>query len=270
MTKPGTVGTHEVRWRAEGARMITAMQPLDVLPLLRRVADELGVNAWLVGGCVRDQLLGRECHDIDVVVEGDALALAAGFAVAADATPPALFPRFGTAHVCWGDLEIEFAAARAESYPEDSRQPDVRPATIREDVRRRDFTVNALLMDLDGNVVDLVRGRLDLEQGILRTPLDPVRTFSDDPLRMLRACRFAAQLGFGLADDMPLAMREMAERARQPKVSVERITEELRKLLVSEWPSAGLELLHEGGLLAVVLPELETMVGVEQNEHHRW
>lgn len=241
-----------------------------ILPALRRAADDLDVQAWLVGGYVRDHLLGRESHDIDVATEGDALGLATRFAELAGAPPPVLFPRFGTAHVRWGAEEIEFATARSESYPDDSRKPEVRPATIREDVMRRDFTVSALLMDLDGNVVDLVRGRRDLEAGTLRTPLDPIQTFSDDPLRMFRAARFAAQLGFGLDSHIPPAMRAMAERARPPKVSVERIADELRKLLAGPWPSAGLEVLHDGGLLAVVLPELEACVGVEQNQHHLW
>ncbi len=150
------------------------------------------MQAWAVGGYVRDHLLERPHPDLDVVVAGDALELATRFAQAVGARKPVLFPRFGTAQVTWGDRLVEFATARAESYAPDSRKPEVRPAPIEADLERRDFTINALLMDLEGQVLDpLGRGLPDLEARLLRTPRDPAATFEDDPLRMLRAIRFA-------------------------------------------------------------------------------
>ncbi|HEY4026380.1 MAG TPA: HD domain-containing protein [Candidatus Dormibacteraeota bacterium] len=238
-------------------------------PLLRHVADDLGVRAWAVGGYVRDAILGRPHHELDVVVEdGRALEMAEAFASAARTRRPALFPRFGTAQVTWGDRLVEFVSARAESYSPDSRKPFVRPASVEEDLVRRDFTVNAMLMDFEGRVIDPLDGRADLERRLLRTPRPPDVTFSDDPLRMLRAIRFAAQLGFDLAPDLLPAMRRLRERARPPVVSVERVTDELRKMLMSDRPRRALELLDEGGLLEVVLPEVYACHGVEQGGYH--
>ncbi|TMF87590.1 MAG: HD domain-containing protein [Chloroflexi bacterium] len=246
-------------------------EPLDpAFPLIKRAAHEQGVRAWAVGGFVRDRLLGRAHPDLDILVEdGDALRLAERFAELAGAHKPVLFPRFGTAQVTWGDRLVEFATARAESYATDSRKPEVRPATLREDLERRDFTVNTLLMDLDGHVHDpLGRGLADLEARLLRTPRDPVETFSDDPLRMLRAIRFAAQLGFRLAPDLLPAMRKLKDRLRPPVLSVERTADELRKMLLSERPALALELMDEGGLLEIVLPELAATKGVAQKGWH--
>ncbi|HEY8641803.1 MAG TPA: HD domain-containing protein [Candidatus Dormibacteraeota bacterium] len=248
-----------------------ASQPLDpAFPLLKQAAAEQGVRAWAVGGFVRDHLLGRPHPDLDVVVEGgDALKLAERFAELAGTRKPVLFPRFGTAQVTWGDRLVEFATARAESYLPESRKPEVRPATLEADLERRDFTVNALLMDLDGQVHDpLGRGRADLEARVLRTPREPDQTFDDDPLRMLRAIRFAAQLGFELAPDLLPAMRGLRDRLRPPVLSVERTADELRKMLVSERPALALELMEAAGLLEVVLPELAACRGVEQRGYH--
>jgi poly(A) polymerase len=158
--------------------------------------------------------------------------------------------------------------ARAESYAPDSRKPDVRPASLEEDLRRRDFTINTLLMDLDGKVHDLLGGRKDLEARLLRTPTDPLRTFADDPLRMLRAVRFASELGFELAPDLLPAMREMKSRLAPPVVSVERAADELRRMLTSERPRLALELLDAGGLLEVILPEVAACKGVPQTGYH--
>jgi len=250
---------------------VGASQPLDpAFPLLKQAAAEQGVRAWAVGGFVRDHLLGRPHPDLDVVVEGgDALKLAERFAELAGTRKPVLFPRFGTAQVTWGDRLVEFATARAESYLPESRKPEVRPATLEADLERRDFTVNALLMDLDGQVHDpLGRGRADLEARVLRTPREPDQTFDDDPLRMLRAIRFAAQLGFELAPDLLPAMRGLRDRLRPPVLSVERTADELRKMLVSERPALALELMEAAGLLEVVLPELAACRGVEQRGYH--
>lgn len=238
-------------------------------PLLGRVAEEIGARAWAVGGYVRDTILGRPHPDLDVVVEdGRALEMAEAFASAAGARRPALFPRFGTAQVTWGDRLVEFVSARAESYAPDSRKPFVRPASVEEDLVRRDFTVNAMLMDFDGRIVDPLGGRADLERRLLRTPRPADVTFTDDPLRMLRAIRFAAQVGFDLAPDLLPTMRRLRDRARPPVVSVERVTDELRKMLLSDRPRRALELLDEGGLLEVVLPEVHACHGVEQGGYH--
>ena len=245
------------------------MEADPALGFLKQAAAEVGVRAWVVGGYVRDRLLGRERPELDVVVEdGDALLLAEHFARLTGARRPALFPRFGTAQVTWQGRQIEFVTARAESYLPDSRKPEVRRASLREDLLRRDFTVNALLMDLDGNVLDPVGGLRDLERRVLRTPREPLETFNDDPLRMLRAIRLAVQLGFVLDPGLLPAMRRLRERARPPVLSVERINEELRKMLLSAQPDRAIQLLDAGGLLEVLLPEVYACHGVEQRGWH--
>src|SRR5712692_8934083 len=241
----------------------------ELLRLLKGAAADLHVKAWIVGGYVRDKLLGRPHHNPDVVVEdGDALELAQRFAQLAGAPPAVTFERFGTAQVALPGRLVEFVTARAESYAPDSRKPDVRPATLEEDLRRRDFTVNTLLMDLEGRIHDPLGGRADLEAGLLRTPADPLRTFADDPLRMLRAIRFAAELGFNLAPNLIPAMREMRSRLAPPVISVERIADELRRMLSSERPKLALDLLDEAGLLEVILPEIAACKGVAQSGYH--
>jgi poly(A) polymerase len=249
-----------------------ASQPLaekELLSLLNSAADDLQVRAWIVGGYVRDKLLGREHRNPDVVVEdGDALELARRFAELADAPPPVTFERFGTAQVTLPGRLVEFVTARSESYATESRKPDVRRATLEEDLRRRDFTVNTLLMDLDGNVRDPLGGRKDLEAKVLRTPTDPIRTFEDDPLRMLRAIRFAAELDFTLAPDILPAMRRMKSRLAPPVISIERIADELRKMLASDRPKRALELLDQAELLEVILPEIAACKGVPQTGYH--
>jgi len=252
---------------------VAADQPMadeEVRRLLKQAATELGARAWIVGGYVRDHLLGRPHPDIDVVVEeGLGFDLARRFAELAGAGEPVIFERFGTAQVTVPGHLVEFVSARAESYVADSRKPDVRAATLDEDLRRRDFTVNTLLMDFDGNVHDpLGRGLADLDARVLRTPADPIQTFNDDPLRMLRAIRFAAQLGFELAPELLPAMRQMKDRLQSPVVSVERVADELRKMLVSERPRLALELLDQGALLEAILPEVAACKGVKQGGYH--
>lgn len=237
--------------------------------ILKEAVADLGLRAWAVGGYVRNTLLGLPHPDLDVVVEGgDALAVAERFARLTGSRRPAIFPRFGTAQVTWGNRLVEFASARSESYAPDSRKPEVRPASLEEDLLRRDFTVNAILMDLDGRVYDPLGGRADLERRLLRTPRDPLETFKDDPLRMLRAIRFAAQLDFRLDESLLPAMRLLRERARPPVLSVERVNEELRKMLLSERPRRALELLDASGLLEVLLPEVYATHGVGQGGWH--
>jgi len=241
----------------------------ELLKLLKRAAADLEAQAWVVGGYVRDKLLERPHPNPDVVVErGDALKLAERFAELAGAGAPVMFERFGTAQVTLPGHLVEFVNARAESYATDSRKPDVRPATLDEDLRRRDFTINTLLMDLDGKLHDPLGGRKDLEARNLRTPTDPLRTFADDPLRMLRAVRFATELGFELAPDLLPAMRQMKGRLAPPVISAERIADELRRMLVSPRPRLALELLDAGGLLDAVLPELAACKGVPQSGYH--
>jgi poly(A) polymerase len=206
--------------------------------------------------------------DIDLVTVGiDPLPLLAAVATAFGWHPPERFERFGTAQIRGPGYVVEGVRARAERYDPDSRNPDVRPGTLAEDVGRRDFTVNALCQTLDGRVIDITgKGLTDLRAGVLRTPSDPLETFSEDPLRMYRAARFVAQLGFALAPGTVEAMRAQAQRTSI--LSVERITDELRRMLVSRHPANGIHVLREGGLLEYVLPELLAAIGVEQGGFH--
>ena len=243
----------------------------EVVDALRDAATELGVEAYLVGGFVRDRLLGRTTSkDIDALVVGEgAVELLAHVGHRFGWNRPQRFDRFGTVQVRGDDFVVEAVRARRERYNPDSRKPDVEPGTLEEDIWRRDFTVNALAQDLQGRLLDLTgRGLDDLVAGVLRTPLDPADTFDEDPLRMFRGARFVAQLGFTLAAGLVEAMRAQAHLARPPKISVERIHDELVRLLTSEHPRAGVEVLREGGLLAQVLPEVEAMIGVEQSGWH--
>jgi poly(A) polymerase len=253
------------------ARLRPVPPPLDLprlLELIRLSAAELGIEAFLVGGFVRDRLLGRESKDIDVVVVGaDGVPLLERVAAQLGWARPAVFERFATAQVRGGEFIVEVVQARAERYDPESRKPDVRPGSLEDDIARRDFTINALAETLDGRVLDLTgRGLDDLRDGILRTPLDPADTFSEDPLRMFRAARFVAQLGFRLADGLEEAMRAMAHRASI--LSGERVRDELSRLLVSPHPREGLEVLRSSGLLEVSFAELLPMVGVEQGGWH--
>jgi poly(A) polymerase len=241
----------------------------DVLDAVAGAARRRGVECYLVGGFVRDRLLGREVRkDIDLLVVGDgAVELLSDVAASFSWSRPQQFEHFGTAQVRGDDFVVEVVRARAERYDPESRKPSVRAGTLDEDVWRRDFTVNALCQTLDGTVLDRTgRGLDDLRDRVLRTPLDPAETFGEDPLRMFRAARFVAELGFRLADGVIEAMRDQAHRA--DILSVERIATELRRLLIGDHPAAGIEVLRVGGLLDVVLPELPAMVGVEQSGYH--
>jgi poly(A) polymerase len=251
----------------------------DVLEALRGGVAELGLEAYLVGGFVRDRLRGlplAEVKDIDLLVVGaDGTEVLRRLARQLGWAPPQRFERFGTAQVRGDGFVVEVVQARAERYDPASRKPDVRPGTLDEDIWRRDFTVNALCQTLEGHLLDRTgRGIDDLRAGILRTPLEPRETLSEDPLRMYRAARFAAQLGFDPAAGLLEAMRSEAHRADilgpARVLSVERVAEELRRLLVSPHPRKGMEVLRDSGLLAVSVPELQAMVGVEQSGFHRY
>ncbi len=231
-------------------------------------------NLWIVGGYVRDKILGLHAqgNDVDLVMQSNALELAhllndRGLTEIA----PVVYPRFGTAMVRVAGCDVELVTARKESYAEGSRKPaEIEPATLEEDAVRRDFTINTLLENLhSGEIVDpLGQGLPDLTAKCLRTPLPPDATFADDPLRMLRAVRFAARLGFEIAPSTWDAMIRNVKRLAPPTVSWERIQAEFSKMLMAPSPSHGLEMLRRSGLVDQIAPELGEMVGVTQNEFH--
>ena len=246
-----------------------------VYQLIGETADRMGVRAFAVGGVVRDYFLGRPCTDIDIVCLGSGIDLA--LEVAHTIRPDKqvhVFQNFGTASFNYRQGEtvwqIEMVGARKESYRRDSRKPIVEDGTLEDDQNRRDFTINAMAVGLNadnfGVLVDPFGGIRDLDQGIIRTPLDPLLTFSDDPLRMLRAIRFASQLGFSIAPDTFDAIR--ANTSRLEIVSQERIATELDKILLSPKPSVGLRLLYSSGLLQLILPEIAQLKGVESVDGH--
>ena len=229
-------------------------------------ADSIGRPCYAVGGCVRDFFLGRPSKDIDFVTVGSGIELAEVVAkLLGKGTHLTVFRNFGTAQVKRRSVELEFVGARKESYQRDSRKPIVEDGTLDEDLSRRDFTVNALAIRINregfGELVDLFDGLSDMEKGILRTPLDPDITFSDDPLRMMRAVRFATQLQFEIYPETFAAIRRNAERLRI--ISRERIVDELMKIMGSPRPSIGWQLLLDSGLLPIIMPELAAMKGVQ-------
>ena len=236
---------------------------------ITRVVDRMGVEAYVVGGYVRDYYLYRPSSDIDVVVVGSGVAVAEelGKELGAKVT---IFKTYGTAMLRWRDTEVEFVGARKESYTPESRNPLVEPGTLEDDQRRRDFTINAMAWSLNGDrfgeLVDPFGGMEDLDDCIIRTPCEPDKTFSDDPLRMMRAVRFASQLGFDIDDETFDGICRQAERIKI--ITKERINVELNKILASPVPSIGLTLMHNSGLLQYVLPELERMSGVERRGKH--
>lgn len=234
------------------------------LQTVARIAEEHGVETLVVGGFVRDFFLGRERKDIDITVLGDALAFAQLVANAFDAKI-VVYERFRTALVPVGDIHLEFVGTRKEEYIENSRKPIVTEGTLDDDIRRRDFTVNAMAARLSSSgsaeLVDLYGGVEDLNNRILRTPLEPEITFSDDPLRMMRAARFASQLGFDVAPNALDAMSEMADRIKI--VSQERIADEFLKILASPTPSIGLNILFDSGLMRIIFPEVHRLGGVD-------
>ena len=240
-----------------------------VFKLVSETAKELGVRAFVIGGYVRDCFLGRPNKDIDIVVEGSGIALAEALAKKTKARV-SVFKNFGTAMLKYHGMEVEFVGARKESYHRDSRKPIVEDGTLEEDQLRRDFTINAMAFSLQaedyGALVDPFGGIKDLAAGIIRTPLEPEQTYSDDPLRMLRAIRFAARLStpehkFTIVPESIAAMKAMADRMQI--LSKERIVEELNKMLMTDHPSMAFETLEETGLLKQFLPELSRLKGVE-------
>ena len=237
---------------------------------LGRLADEQGVEAYVVGGYVRDYFLRRPLTDIDVVVVGSGIELAEALGREVGKKVN-VFKQFGTAMVRTEGFEVEFVGARKESYRADSRKPIVEDGTLAEDQARRDFTVNAMAFCLNGSrfgeLVDPFDGMGDMEAQLIRTPLDPDRTFSDDPLRMLRAVRFATQLRFTIWPECVEAIRRNAGRLWQT-TSRERVTTEFQKIMASPDPARGIKLLDECGLLKEVFPELDALKGVDRVGTH--
>ena len=261
-----------------------------ILEKVARAAGELNIETYLVGGFVRDKIMGRPTNDADIVCDGDGIELATETAKYFKPVPAvSYFKNFGTAHIkvklfdkndlakvspVGGDLEgafdIEFVGARKESYRFDSRKPSVEPGTLEDDQQRRDFTINAMAISLNkkdyGRLIDPFNGMEDIKAKIIRTPLDPAKTFSDDPLRMMRAIRFATQLDFTIEKKVLQAIEENAGRIKI--ISQERITDELNKIILSPRPSIGFDLLFRTGLLHIIFPAMVELAGAEYKDGH--
>ena len=240
-----------------------------IFNLVAESASELGVNAYVVGGWVRDLILKRPCKDIDFVVVGNGIELAEKVAQkSGNKYPLNVFKNFGTAQINYEDYDIEFVGARKESYRNESRKPIVEDGTLEDDQNRRDFTINALAISLSNNnygeLLDPFNGIKDIEKKIIRTPLAPDTTYSDDPLRMMRAIRFATQLGFSIHPDSIDSICRNKERIKI--VSKERISDELNKIILSSKPSVGFKLLFDTGLLRIIFPQMVLLQGVETIE----
>jgi len=239
---------------------------LDLFKKIGAAADKLQMPCFLIGGFVRDKLINRAIKDADIVCVGDGIQLAQEVANLFQPKPNVhFFKTFGTAQIKVNDFDIEFVGARKESYQESSRKPMVENGTIEDDQNRRDFTINALAIGLNetnfGTLVDPFDGLLDLENKIIRTPLNPDITFSDDPLRMMRCIRFASQLGFYIEEQTFLAIERNKDRIAI--VSQERITDELNKIIASPKPSVGFDLLFKSKLLSVIFPSMQALSGAE-------
>ncbi len=236
-----------------------------VFKVIKKYLEDSESSAFVIGGFVRDLLLEKKSKDIDIVVYGDGLQFAQNIAKILRVKKVSLFKTFGTAHFRYKDVDVEFVTARKESYSKDSRKPIVKPGSLKDDQYRRDFTINALAIDLHpdsfGKLIDPFNGETDIENGLIKTPLDPTETFSDDPLRMLRAIRFASQLDFKIDISCLRSIREQADRIKI--ISRERITDEINKILMSQTPSRGFKLLKSTGLLEYVFPELLELSGIE-------
>ncbi|MEJ8590794.1 HD domain-containing protein [Riemerella anatipestifer] len=243
---------------------------LKLFKTISKVAEERGQTAYIVGGYVRDLLMKRQVPtDIDFVTEQSGIELAQAVAKELDSNlKVSVFKTYGTAMIKWKGLELEFVGARKESYSEDSRKPAVEQGSLEDDQKRRDFTINAMAISLGkedfGRLVDPFGGVQDLESKILKTPLEPLQTYSDDPLRMMRAIRFASTLNFKVEQNSLDAIKQEADRIKI--VSMERIMVEFNKIMLSEKPSIGLKLLDDTGLLEKIIPELTALKGIEEIE----
>ena len=242
---------------------------LFILKKIAHAAEELGVETYLIGGFVRDKIIGRKTKDADIVCIGDGISLAKAVAKRFNPEPTfSYFKNFGTAHIKVNEFDLEFVGARKESYQYHSRKPAVTPGTLKDDQDRRDFTINALAVSLNekdyGRLIDPFDGIKDIQKGIIKTPLEPPQTFSDDPLRMMRAIRFASQLGFTIEQKTFQAIKDEADRISI--VSQERITDELVKIINSPIPSIGFDLLYQSGLLHIIFPQMVDLAGAEYKD----
>jgi putative nucleotidyltransferase with HDIG domain len=235
-----------------------------VFKVIANVANSLGVQAYAIGGFVRDIFLDRPSKDIDIVVLGNGIHFAEQVAAQLK-VKVSVFKNFGTAMLKYRDMEVEFVGARKESYRSDSRKPIVENGTLDDDQKRRDFTINALAIALHANefgqLIDPFGGMQHMEEKLIKTPLNPDETFSDDPLRMMRAIRFASQLNFKISDDAVEAIKQNKDRIRI--VSQERITDELNKIILSPVPSIGFNYLFDTGLLHIIFPQMTNLYGVD-------
>jgi poly(A) polymerase len=238
-----------------------------LMNIVAEAASSLGLETYLIGGFVRDKILDRACKDMDIVCVGDAIELAHAVANLFPHKPQVnYFKNFGTAHMkTENGFDLEFVGARKESYLLQSRKPEVEPGTVKEDQERRDFTINAMAIGLNensfGELIDPFNGIEDLNNKIVRTPLEPEQTFSDDPLRMMRAIRFATQLNFVIEEKTWQGIKNTAERIRI--ISQERITDELNKIIAAKKPSIGFDLLYKSGLLQLIFPKMVELAGAE-------
>ncbi len=243
----------------------------ELLGDIQKIAKLKDTVVYAVGGFVRDLFLGKTSKDIDFVVIGDAIRFTKELNKAYSTTTPVLFPKFGTSMLQFREFNLEFVSAREEQYDSTSRKPIVKKADLYSDLSRRDFTINSIAMDISpekfGEMIDPFNGISELKAGLLKTPLEPEQTFSDDPLRMMRAVRFAATLNFEIEEKTFSAIKNTAERLSI--ISQERIADEFNKIMQSEKPSIGLNLLDSGNLLKIFLPEFFEAKGIEQkNEYH--
>ncbi len=237
-----------------------------VFHTIRDISEEMGVESFVIGGFVRDIFLERPSKDIDVVVIGSGIELAEKVALKLGKLRLSVFKNFGTAMLKYRDLEVEFVGARKESYQRNSRKPIVEDGTLEDDQNRRDFSINALALSLNksnyGDLLDPFNGIQDMEKGIIRTPQEPNITFSDDPLRMMRAIRFATQLDFKIEESTFQGIKDNKDRIEI--VSSERISDELNKIVMADRPSIGFKLLELSGLLEIIFPEFQALKGVDK------
>lgn len=239
----------------------------EIFGIIGKLGDQRDTDVYVVGGYVRDQLLKRkDSKDIDFVAVGSGIELATALNKSLKGSRLSVFKNFGTAQVRYKDLDLEFVGARKESYRRESRKPIVEDGTLDDDQKRRDFTINTMAIGLNqhnhGQLIDPFEGVKDLDAAIIRTPLDPHITYSDDPLRMLRAIRFAGQLNFKIEESSLAAIKETRDRIKI--ISIERVTDELNKIMLSPKPSVGLQLFYDTGLMEFFLPEICALKGVEE------
>ncbi len=251
----------------------TKLAEYPFLKIASTIAKKNNLEVYIVGGFVRDMVLERERNEIDFLVIGSGTKFASEYAEELKIKNVSVYKNFGTAHFRYHDIDLEFVGARKESYSRDSRKPEVSEGSFEDDIKRRDFTINTLAVSLNeesyGELIDKYDGLNDIKNKIIKTPLEPLKTFDDDPLRIMRAYRFASQLNFEVDEKINLAAEELNERLNI--LSQERITDEFFKILASPKPSVGFKLLFFSGVLSVIFPEVANLSGVEQRKdyHHK-